>query len=626
MTESAQSTNAEFAGEKSLRHFASHVRPSFVLSTALRAILVSGSIFASLITFDEVRGLQYTPDVLTPWVMSVLLWCAAWLATPQTFTRASALLTRLRSLEHIRINGIRAGLILLFAIASFALLYRLDDIPYEMHGDQGHYALDAYNIVHGGRTMYEFRNTGREQLHSYVIAFIHTTFATPYLLSVKLSSVAAALLTLPALYWLGRTIGGRKLGFFAVAFAVAASWYVLFGRIGYRMTWIAPATTWTLAALWYGVRHDQRWCFVLAGLVLGLGWHTHVAFRLMPFSIAIALAIIVWRAERAQRWSMVLNSVILLGGAALVAMPLFSFGWRTPEVYFYRTNMFIDGDSTLSPLAVIEGLWLSLRMFLLGGDPQQANNYVWRAPVTAPVLALSFYAGLGLWIVRAVRRRDALSLWMPIGVLFGLLPSALAIYSPHELPSARRAYSAFPLVMVMAAAVPVYLIDYAQKIGRRRLTTIAVAGALALVAVNGVIELSNYFSLYPRHYDVSPHRFTAETIRAYWALGGREEDIYFVYSDAFQDFEWVAMSLERPAMFETQMLMTENLEACTIPVPDGGSLLFIVAPHEEADLNQLATCYPEHILQRLDSPYDSYQYEIVTFQALDTQSDERYRP
>ncbi|MDL1900295.1 hypothetical protein FBR02_05955 [Anaerolineae bacterium CFX9] len=611
MSEQAQTKSGIHLATRSI--LAASPQTHFVFWNVLRILLILSSISLSLITFDQVSGLQYTPNVLLPWLLSVTAWCAAWMIAPQRIgqSRVTGFPFRVPQPD----IGIIA-LILLMLIAACALLFRLDEIPYEMHGDQGHYALDAYNIVQGERTMYEFRNTGREQFHSYVIAFIHSTFGTPYLLSVKLSSVLAALIALPGLYWFGVTVGGKRTALFAAAFACVATWFIIFGRVGYRMTWIAPASAWTLAALWYGVKTDQRWCFVMAGLVLGLGWHTHVAFRLMPFAIFTALVLIVWRAQPEKRWRFVVHGVALLGAAGLVAMPLFSFAWRRPEQYFFRTTMFLDTDSVIPLTEVLRGLYLTLRMFLLGGDPQQANNYLWRAPTAAPILALCFYVGLALSIIRAVRKRDALSLWLPVGLIFGFLPSALAIDSPHELPSARRAYSAFPIVMVMAGMIPVLLLDYAQR--RHRLTAKAGISLLAvgLVLVNGWVELRNYFELYPLHYDVSPHRFTAETIQTFWERGVREEDTYFVYSDAFLDFEWVAMSLERPEMFSTQLIDSDTLAACRIPVPEGRSLLFIVGPNETEDQERLRTCYPTHTEQRLDSPYDAYPYEIMTFQAL----------
>ena len=81
MSEQAQTKSGIHLATRSI--LAASPQTHFVFWNVLRILLILSSISLSLITFDQVSGLQYTPNVLLPWLLSVAAWCAAWMIAPQ---------------------------------------------------------------------------------------------------------------------------------------------------------------------------------------------------------------------------------------------------------------------------------------------------------------------------------------------------------------------------------------------------------------------------------------------------------------------------------------------------------------------------------------------------------------
>jgi 4-amino-4-deoxy-L-arabinose transferase-like glycosyltransferase len=96
---------------------------------------------------------------------------------------------------------------------------------------------------------------------------------------------------LPYLYYLGKEVGNKRIGLFAVLFLGIASWPNIISRVGLRFElypfFLAP----TLYYLLHGLRVQRRNDFILAGLFLGLGLHGYTPFRIVPVVIVVAVGI-----------------------------------------------------------------------------------------------------------------------------------------------------------------------------------------------------------------------------------------------------------------------------------------------------------------------------------------------
>src|SRR4030066_331245 len=125
---------------------------------------------------------------------------------------------------------------------------------------------------------------------SPLAAGIVQLFRTGYtFLSLKIGTILAGLFTLPYLYMLGKELGNKRVGLFALLFAGMAYWPNVISRVGLRFSlyplFVAPV----LYYLVRGLRTSNRNDFILAGLALGIGLHGYTPLPLLPLAILIIL-------------------------------------------------------------------------------------------------------------------------------------------------------------------------------------------------------------------------------------------------------------------------------------------------------------------------------------------------
>ncbi|GAB4404074.1 MAG: hypothetical protein OHK0052_26760 [Anaerolineales bacterium] len=180
--------------------------------------------------------------------------------------------------------------LLVFALAAFFRLYRLNEVPAEMVSDHAEKLLDVWDVLHGQTAIFFPRNTGREFFQFYLTAAVIQIFGTGYsFLSLKIGTAICGLLTLPFIYLLGRELGSSRAGLLAMAFAGISYWINVITRVALRFTlypfFAAPA----LYFLARGLRRRSRNDFILSGLFLGLGLHGYSTYRIVPIVVVIAV-------------------------------------------------------------------------------------------------------------------------------------------------------------------------------------------------------------------------------------------------------------------------------------------------------------------------------------------------
>jgi asparagine N-glycosylation enzyme membrane subunit Stt3 len=98
-------------------------------------------------------------------------------------------------------------------------------------------------------------------------------------------------LTLPFIYLLGKEIGNRQVGLWAMVFAGIAYWPNLISRIALRFTlypfFYAPAVYFLVRGLQRRSLND----FILSGIFVGLGLHGYSPYRLAPIVLAVGVAL-----------------------------------------------------------------------------------------------------------------------------------------------------------------------------------------------------------------------------------------------------------------------------------------------------------------------------------------------
>lgn len=325
---------------------------------------------------------------------------------------------------------------LILALAIFLRLHRLDEIPAAIYVDETNAALDALHILEGsgaspfGTGWYETPNG-----YIYYMAAIFKFFGANYE-SLKAASLIPAILTVPAVYLLGRYLFGSVAGLIAMFLLAVSRWHLTFSRWGWNE--LMPPLFQIVGTYFLirGLRERRALDFALGGLISGLSIYTYLSSRLALLTLALfALYWLVMDADGPvvafKRHGL---GLFLFGVAALVAMaPIgvtyaanpFLFINRSAEISIFRD---VQNEGSWWPLR--ENIWRHVQLFYQEGDPVGRQNLPGE-PQTDPITGMLLAVGLGyaLFNLRD-RRRGLLWLWLVIALAGGFL-SELRVQYPH---------------------------------------------------------------------------------------------------------------------------------------------------------------------------------------------------
>ena len=428
--------------------------------TSQRLIIASNCITAVLI-LTGLTVWRLWPDYHqwhgTPilWLVAlILLLIGAWLigAVGRGSPRAATALTMWSATARNRWLEIVA-FISIFALAVFLRTYHFNSIPPGIYVDETNGGLDALYILEG-RDVSPFGTGwyGTPNAFLYFMAGIFKVFGANWM-SLKLVSLIAAILTIPAVYLLGRLMFGPLAGLSAMLLIAVSRWHLSMSRWGWNET--APPLFQVLATFFLirGLRDRRALDYALSGLLTGLSMYTYLSARLA--AATLLLYILYWlfsdpsgvRSAVRRSW---LGLVILVVAFTVTVAPLavtyvtdpFTFKNRVSEVSVFRD---VREQGTLAPLT--QNIGDILKFFHQTGDHQGKHNLP-DEPMADPITGLLFAIGVAYAILGwRDQRRVLLLLWLVLGLAGSFLSSH------HESPQSYRALTALPAVVLMAADV-----------------------------------------------------------------------------------------------------------------------------------------------------------------------------
>ena len=467
------------------------------MSVRMTALLPAG-IFA-LAAFALFGGNLFTPLNLTLWILAIvfLLW-AFWLRgsnVGENWLRFKNFIKR----DPWQIKISRWDVLVLVAIilVVFFRTYQLNGVPAEPFSDHAEKILDVYDVSMGQFHIFFPRNTGREGLQMYLTAVVAALFGTGLsFLSLKIGTVLCGLATLPYLYLLGKEIGNRKVGLIALVITGIAYWPNVISRAGLRFPlyplFVAPV----LYYLIRGLRRSWRNDFILAGLFLGLGLHGYSPFRIMPILVVFAIFLYLLHRQslgnRKQVW-------VWLGLVSITALfvflPLFRYWLQNPEAFGYRAFSRLGNVEQLLPgvwwQILLSNTWNALRMLNWSDGEIWVHSVPYR-PALDLVSAAFFILGLILMVIRYVRERNWMDLFLILSIPFLMLPSILSLAFPAENPALNRTAGAYiPVFLIIALAIDGLLEGIRSVMTRNsgKFMTWFVAGFLLLLSVSQNYDL-----------------------------------------------------------------------------------------------------------------------------------------
>ena len=582
----------------------------------VRSKWLYASLPLALVAFLLMGGNRFTTLNVTLWVLAIISTILAfWQGEIPIKTWWNWLKTHLRFPFKLSVTAWTVLAVLTVVLVIFFRVYRLNQVPSEMVSDHAEKLLDIWDVLHGQTSIFFPRNTGREAIQMYLTASIIQLLQTGYsFLSLKIGTVLLGLLTLPYLYLLGKELGNRRVGLFAVLFAGIGYWPNVISRIGLRFPlyplFVAP----TLYYLIRGLRTSNRNDFLLAGLALGIGLHGYTPIRILPIVVLVAVGLYLLHPQaKGKRLQVISGLLVLVLISLIVFMPLLRFALEYPTIFNFRALSRLGTTERALPgsalLIFLKNLWNASVMFFWS-DGNVWVHSVTDSPALDVISAALFFIGVVLLLVRYIRRRTWQDLFLLLSVPLLMMPSILSLAFPDENPALNRAAGALiPVFIIVAIALDSLMSAVEKRLPARSGPNYAWGMATFLVFISALLNYDLVFNQYARSFQLSAWNTSemGQVIRDFGVLYGGMNNAYVVPYPYWVDTRLVGMiagdTTRDFAIQPDQIPATLNL-----PQPK----LFLLNPQDEADLNLLRQLFPKGIASNYASKVgkDFYLYMV----------------
>ncbi|MGB9641529.1 MAG: glycosyltransferase family 39 protein, partial [Anaerolineales bacterium] len=425
--------------------------------------------------------------------------------------------------------------VLSIAIILFFRFYHLNQVPPEMVSDHAEKLLDVSDVINGQWHIFFPRNTGREAFQMFLTAAVVRLFHTGLtFLSLKLGVAIAGLFTFPYIYLLGKEIGNQRVGLFAMLLSGTSYWLNVITHVALRFSlyplFVAPTIYYLLKAL----RRPNPKDFILCGLFLGLGLHGYSPFRIVPFVILTAIALVlIHPSTAAKRKTILIGLIIIILVSGMVFLPLLRYAIQHPDQFNYRAlTRLSDLEKPLDHPAwqiFLSNLWKAMIMFFWN------NGGVWVVsipgrPALGVIDAALLFLSMILVGIRYAQKRNWMDLFLLISIPMLMLPSILSLAFPDENPILNRTSGAIIPVFILIGLGLDELLSVCQRFFSNKSAKI-----IGWVVVLFLVSLAVY-----QDYDLIFHQYQDQYARAAWNTSEMGKIIHeFATTIGTPDSAWV---------------------------------------------------------------------------------------
>jgi hypothetical protein len=361
------------------------------------------------------------------------------------------------------------ALVAILVLAAVVRFVQLWAIPVDMNADHIEKVLSVQSVLDGRFEIFFASNGGRESLHMFVTALLSPLTGGLTFETLKLSAALESMVGVAALYGLGAALAGggsrraRALGLTAALVAAVGVWHILITRASLRLMLTPLVATGILWALVRLIRYNRRQDAVVAGLLIGLGFYSYQSLRIAP-ALAIAAATISLASARSagERSRAVANLVVTGIVTLAVCLPVLRYMAENPASFWSRmSSTVLDSRHGCESAAVpcrtpvdvlksFPGNFAATALMLVyRGDRNAAYNaptYPSLDPLAGGLLVSALGAGLAL-----VLRGDRIPAFLLAAIVVLMIPGAITVARPDEVPSSARTAGAMPVVYVAVA-------------------------------------------------------------------------------------------------------------------------------------------------------------------------------
>ncbi len=563
-------------------------------------------ILLSMLAFLALGGNLFTWLNVALWVLAIICFVLAFWLPGQN---AQSFWSRVKSFFrgdgwHLTITRWTLLILAVVAVVAFFRIYNLSGVPSEPTSDHAEKILDVFDVSQGQTHIFFPRNTGREAIQMYLTLVVSWIFGTGLtFISLKIGTIFCGLATLTYLYLLGKQFGSKRIGLLAVFFAGIAYWPNVISRAGLRFPlyplFVAP----TLYYLIRGLQTRNRNDFIISGLFLGFGLHGYTPFRIVPLVVVMAVLVYLLHSQsRGNRKQAVAWLTMLAVVSFIVFLPLARYWLNNPGDFTFRAFSRLSTAERPLPgpalLIFFSNVWNGLRMFNWNNGEVWVHSVVFR-PALDVVSGALFLIGMVLVLIRYIRQRHWLDLFLLLAIPLLQLPSTLSLAFPNENPDLSRAGAAFlPAFLLVAIALDSLLAGIHSKMGRG---TGTVLSGIVILLLAGLSMRQNY--------DLVFHQYADQYTQSAWnssEMGAIIKEYKQVYGTT--DSVWI---VPYPYWVDTRLpgvyAGIPNRDFAIWPKDFSQSLdvkapkLFMIKADDTQDVDLLRQMYPRGILTTFHS-------------------------
>ena len=527
-----------------------------------RRVVLLASVACGAMAFVNTAGNQFTRLGVLAWLTSIVLAALAfWPRQPAAQHDAGS------APADRATPGLRVALTFAVLVAAGFRLAALESSPPEMTSDHVEKLLDTGRVLAGARPVFFEGNGGREPLHFYLAALLFASGWWPVV---------------------GSRVGLRFA--FAPLFAALATWLVV-----------------------RGLRRGRHDLLVLGALALGAGFYGYTAFRIVPVVIGVAVGLHAWSRSTRGAWRLAFRRLVMIGAiVAVVVVPLARVAVDDPGSFWRRTTTrMLTAERPYEepvPTLIAKSAWRSAGMFWRNGG----SGWIMGPPgepALDPVVRVLFAAGLVIVLRRAWTRGGWVDWLLLAAVPLLVLPSALALAFPVEVPSLNRSVCAQTVVFIVAAIGLDALWRRAPGSARPGVQSAVVGVVLAVSAVSNARVV---FDRYPAVYRAAAPNTgeVAREVRAFAEPEGRWDAVWIWARPHWLDARAVGIHAGQPGWANVVADWADAERRLAEASP--GPVLFVVHPRDRAVLARLRATYPDGIATPIASAV-SPSKDFVTF-------------
>jgi 4-amino-4-deoxy-L-arabinose transferase-like glycosyltransferase len=423
--------------------------------------------------------------------------------------------------------------ILVLTLASLALRgIALSDIPWVLTGDEGSAGLSAVEFLDGrknnifGTSWFSFPAMFFAVQSISIRILGQTTFA------LRLPSMIAGALTIPALYFFARVTFGRKVAMMAGAFLTTFHFHIHFSRIGLNNIWDGLYIVLFSGFLWWawkdqGSEKDgSSALFLLAGLILGFGQYFYTSMRVVFAILCLWLLI-----QALRKWTdfrtRLPGLLSLAMGTAVILIPLAAYYIRNTDQFtapFQRVSIlgpWLEQEIARSGESVWYILWSQFKLAGLAFTHVNLRHwYMPNHPMLLLIPSALFLLGVVLILVRI---KDPRYTWLAIWIVSAIAISALS----ESTPASQRLTFVAPAVSLVVILPLRAMIEWFRDLfPERKRLPVLLPGFLLILAMS--FDFYFYFGEYSGNQKFSDNNTeTANVIAEYLLELDSIQKVYF---------------------------------------------------------------------------------------------------